>query len=81
MALEEKGIDIKKLTQIRFRNKTNFGLSSQDAGQVYKTLTPAGIQDMYTYAFLTSLDLVCTRHLTSRELVMPRQKSNSHREV
>lgn len=56
MALEEKGIDIKKLTQIRFRNKTNFGLSSQDAGQVYKTLTPAGIQDMYTYAFLTSLD-------------------------
>lgn len=56
MALEEKGIDIKKLTQIRFRNKTDFGLSSQDAGQVYKTLTPAGIQDMYTYAFLTSLD-------------------------
>ena len=56
MALEEKGIDIKKLNQIRFRNKTNFGLSSQDAGQVYKTLTPAGIQDMYTYAFLTSLD-------------------------
>ena len=41
MALEEKGIDIKKLTQIRFRNKTNFGLSSQDDGQVYK-LTPAG---------------------------------------
>jgi len=56
MALEEKGIDIKKLTQIRFRNKTNFGLSSQDDGQVYKTLTPAGVQDMYTYAFLTSLD-------------------------
>lgn len=56
MALEEKGIDIKKLTQIRFRNKTDFGLSSQDVGQVYKTLTPAGVQDMYTYAFLTSLD-------------------------
>ena len=58
MALEEKGIDIKKLTQIRFRNKTNFGISSQDDGQVYKTLTPAGVQDMYTYAFLTSL-LLC----------------------
>lgn len=56
MALEEKGIDIKKLTKIRFRNKTNFGLSSQDGGQGYKTLTPAGVQDMYTYAFLTSLD-------------------------
>ena len=56
MALEEKGIDIKKLTQIRFRNKTDFGLSSQDAGHVYKTLTSAGVQDMYTYAFLTSLD-------------------------
>lgn len=56
MALEEKGIDIKKLTQIRFRNKTDFGISSQDAGHVYKTLTPAGVQDMYTYAFLTSLD-------------------------
>ena len=56
MALEEKGVDIKKLTKIRFRNKTNFGLSSQDGGQGYKTLTPAGVQDMYTYAFLTSLD-------------------------
>lgn len=56
MALAEKGIDIKKLTKIRFRNKTNFGLSSQDGGQGYKTLTPAGVQDMYTYAFLTSLD-------------------------
>ena len=56
MALEEKGIDIKKLTKIRFRNKTNFGLSSQDGGQGYKTLTPEGVQDMYTYAFLTSLD-------------------------
>lgn len=26
MALEEKGVDIKKLSKIRFRNKTKFGL-------------------------------------------------------
>ena len=56
MALEEKGVDIRKLTKIRFRSKTKFGLSSQYNGQAYKTLTPKGIQDMYTYAFLKSLD-------------------------
>lgn len=56
MALEEKGVDIKKLSKIRFRNKTKFGLSSQYIGQAYKTLTPKGTQDMYTYAFLKSLD-------------------------
>lgn len=55
LALTEKGVDIKSLTRIRFRNKTNFGLSSQDEIRGYKTLTPAGVQDMYTYAFLTSL--------------------------
>ena len=56
MALEEKGVDIKKLSKIRFRNKTKFGLSSQHIGQAYKTLTPKGTQDMYTYAFLKSID-------------------------
>nr|WP_288867052.1 Coenzyme F420 hydrogenase/dehydrogenase, beta subunit C-terminal domain [uncultured Blautia sp.] len=56
LALREKGIDIKSLTSIRFRNKTNFGLSSHDKIQEYKTITPSGVQDMYTYAFLTSLD-------------------------
>lgn len=56
MALEEKGIDIKKLTSILFRNKTKFGISSQNEEKIYETLTPAGVQDMYTYAFLTSLD-------------------------
>lgn len=56
LALHEKGIDIKRLREIRFRNKTNFGLSSQDEDNRYKTITPTGVQDMYTYAFLTSLD-------------------------
>lgn len=56
LALKEKGIDIRSLTKIRFRNKTDFRLSSQDEEQEYKTITPVGVQDMYTHAFLTSLD-------------------------
>ena len=56
LALREKGVDIKQLREIRFRNKTNFGLSSQNENDEYKTITPNGVQDMYTYAFLTSLD-------------------------
>lgn len=55
-ALYEKGIDILQLKEIRFRNKTNFGLSSRDEDGEYKTIVPAGVQDMYTHAFLTSLD-------------------------
>ena len=56
LALREKGVDIKQLSEIRFRNKTHFGLSSQDRDNEYKTITPTGVQDMYTYAFLKSLD-------------------------
>ena len=56
LALHEKGVDIKLLKEIRFRNKTNFGLSSQNRNGEYKTITPNGVHDMYTYAFLTSLD-------------------------
>lgn len=56
MALGEKGVDIKKLTNIRFRNKTDFHLSSKNGALQYKALTPAGVTDMYTYAFLSSLD-------------------------
>lgn len=56
LALREKGVDIRQLREIRFRNKTNFGLSSQDGNSQYKTITLAGVQDMYTHAFLTSLD-------------------------
>ena len=52
LALYEKGIDILQLKEIRFRNKTNFGLSSRDEGGEYKTIVPAGVQDMYTHAFL-----------------------------
>lgn len=55
-ALCEKGIDIKSLKNIRFRSKTNSGLALQYKIQEYKTITPIGVQDMYTYAFLTSLD-------------------------
>lgn len=56
LALCEKGVDIKQLREIRFRNKTNFGLSSRDRENEYKTITPTGVQDMYIHAFLTSLD-------------------------
>lgn len=56
LALHEKGVDIKQIKEIRFRNKTNFGISTQNKDKEYKTITPAGVQDMYTYAFLTSLD-------------------------
>lgn len=38
LALYEKGIDILQLKEIRFRNKTNFGLSSRDEGGEYKTI-------------------------------------------
>lgn len=51
LALREKGINIKQLRDIRFRNKTNFGLSSQNGDNGYKTITPMGVQDMYTYAY------------------------------
>ena len=39
-ALYEKGVDIKKLREIRFRNKTNFCLSTQNDDDEYKTITP-----------------------------------------
>ena len=51
-----KSNPVKQLREICFRNKTNFGLSSQNGNVEYKTITPNGVQDMYTYAFLTSLD-------------------------
>ena len=56
LALMEKGIDIQQLKEIQFRNKTNFGLSSSNVDGEFRMITPAGVQDMYTYAFLTSLD-------------------------
>ena len=56
VALFEKGIDIKHIKDIRFRNKAKFGVSIQKEDEQYKRITPDGVQDMYTYAFLTSLD-------------------------
>lgn len=56
MALKEKGIDLNRLDDVRFRNKTCFGLSQKKNGQSYQFLTPMGVQDMYTYAFLSSID-------------------------
>ena len=56
MALREKGVEIERLKGIRFRNKANFGLLLQDNEKTFNTITPNGVQDMYTYAFLTSLD-------------------------
>lgn len=54
--LAEKNINIKKVEDIRFRQKTKFGLSIEDKIQKYRNTTPIGVQDMYTFAFLTSLD-------------------------
>lgn len=56
MALREKSININRLKEIRFRNKTNFGLLLEDNENQFNTLTPNGVQDMYTYAFLASLN-------------------------
>lgn len=56
LALQEKGIDIKKLRNIWFRNKTNFNLIIDEKTKKRETVAPMGTQDMYTHAFLASLD-------------------------
>ena len=56
LALREKGVDISKIKNINFREKTKFGVYLQDESLAYKSITPNKVRDMYTYAFLTSLD-------------------------
>ena len=51
MYLKEKGITMDELKNIRFRNKTIFGLSSNEV-----RISPPRVQDCYTFAFLSSLD-------------------------
>lgn len=49
--LKEKGINLKELEDLKFRVKTNFGLSTE-----YIDIVPNGVQDMYTHAFLNCMD-------------------------
>ena len=49
--LDEKGFSIKQIRNIEFRSKTDFALKKGT-----KKLEPAGVQDLYTYAFLTCMD-------------------------
>lgn len=51
MFLREKGVDIETLEEVKFREKTSFGLWIGA-----KKLMPAGLRDMYTHAFLAGLD-------------------------
>ena len=49
--LNEKGYNIKQIGNIEFRSKTNFALKGKRI-----RLEPVGVQDLYTYAFLTCMD-------------------------
>ena len=54
--LEENDIDINSINDIRFRRKTIFGIPEKTNGEKYIEISPTGVQDMYTYAFLNALD-------------------------
>lgn len=49
--LEENKVNIHTIENLKFRNKTTFGLESG-----YKRISFDAQQDLYTFAFLTSLD-------------------------
>lgn len=51
MYLKEKSVDIEELEELNFREKTSFGLRSTE-----KDIGFSRIVDMYTYAFLKSID-------------------------
>ena len=55
LALSEIGIDVKCLTNIRFRNKTHYQVLFGDVDNDYKEIMPTGMQDMYTYTFLSAM--------------------------
>lgn len=54
--LKEKKIDLDRLQDIRFRQKTRFELLIKKEGKTYSKVVPASVQDMYTVAFLHALD-------------------------
>lgn len=54
--LRENNVDIEHVKDVRFRNKAAFEVSAQKSKEDYIRLSPAGVQDMYTYAFLNALD-------------------------
>ncbi len=54
--LKGKKIDLDSLEDIRFRQKTRFELLVKKEGKAYAKVVPAGVQDMYTVAFLEALD-------------------------
>ena len=49
--LHENNVDIQSISELKFRNKEGFGLHSG-----YKRISFDGGSDLYTFAFLTSLD-------------------------
>lgn len=49
--LKEKGLEIEKISNIKFRRKARFGLNSE-----HVEIVPPRVMDSYTYAFLKSLD-------------------------
>ncbi|MGN1167504.1 MAG: Coenzyme F420 hydrogenase/dehydrogenase, beta subunit C-terminal domain [Lachnospiraceae bacterium] len=56
MFLEENNIDINQIKDISFRRKTVFEISTKSSKKNYIETSHAGVQDMYTYAFLNALD-------------------------
>ena len=54
--IPENNVDIECVKDVRFRNKTAFEVSTQKSKEDYIRLSPVGVQDMYTYAFLNALD-------------------------
>lgn len=49
--LHENNVDIQSISELKFRNKEGFGLQSG-----YKRISFDNESDLYTFAFLTSLD-------------------------
>lgn len=54
--LAENDIDINSIDDIRFRRKTIYEISAKNNKENYVEISPAGVQDMYSYAFLNALD-------------------------
>ena len=54
--LTENNIDINRINDIRFRKKTVFEIAIKNHKDDYTEILTSGLQDIYSYAFLNSLD-------------------------
>lgn len=54
--LAERGVRLSDLEEIHFRDKNRYGLFFRQKGRSLQRLLPERVQDLYMYAFLTSLD-------------------------